>query len=234
VVSFLNENLGDVMSFLKKANRFLKGEKLVILGQRGTGKTTLLNFLIRQHNIHLLHKILEASSSPHNLKKIQDIYEQTTSKVKVKRGLGFFSIWSSKTYDVGGSEDHHAIWESEAKDADVLIYLFRVDLWKKDPDQLELSIEKDLLVFKKIFESRKEKKTFIIGTHIDKDADYKNNEGKPNGEAQYYETTYQEMLPIILRMKSYLGGKKCEHYFSVLTTDVGIKKTAKFIMDRMG
>lgn len=221
------------MDFWKKTSSFFKGKKLVILGQRGTGKTTLLNFVVKQHNIAWVNKILAASLQSKNLKTVQDIYEQTTSKVKVQRSLGFFSTWSSKTYDVGGSEDHHAIWESEAKNADVLVYLFRVDLWKKDPEQLESSIEKDLLVFKKILDSRKEKSSFIIGTHIDKDADYKKKEGKHNGKQEYDRETYQQMLPIILRMKSYLGGPKCNHFFSVLATDSGIRDTAKHIMENI-
>lgn len=137
----------------------VRGKKLVVLGSRNTGKTTLITFLQQG--------------------ELVSEYEQTlgSKKIKKQKKLNLKDLeWhitrlSSTAYDVGGSADNYRVWQKLAEDADILIYLMRIDHWIKDPEHTERVVERDLTALKDHSKNRNVH-IFVIGTFLDLDDHY--------------------------------------------------------------
>lgn len=199
-----------------KLKKQLKGKKITILGQRATGKTTLLNFLING--------------------EITVVYEQTLMKKKVRKqkkfALSDLGLDSSKatpyidadSYDVGGSEDQHGAWKELATGADVLIYLFDINKWLSNP-KLEPIIERDISVIEGIIRDKTNKQIMLIGTHLDQDEGYKAAKDKIAYKDEIKGETF------IIGMRTLLGGSdRCTVELASLKDQQGLSEVTTFIL----
>lgn len=202
---------------VKKAKR----KNIAVLGQRATGKTTLLKFLING--------------------EITVAYEQTLMKKKItkqkklqskKIHLSDLELKSSKasscinpdSYDVGGSEDQHAIWKEVSTDADVLIYLFDVNKWLSN-SQLESQIESDIKVIERIIRDKPSQKIMLIGTHLDQDEEYNAAKDKIAYKDEIKGETF------IVGMRTLLGGRdRCSVELASLKDQQGLSEITTFIL----
>ena len=199
-----------------KIKKFFNGKRVIILGQRASGKTTLLTFLMTG--------------------KLPISPEQTIGKIKIKKeknlsmkdlGLDVKMIKLAKhSYDLGGSSDNHQNWKHEVEKSDILIYLFRVDLWKIKPHDIEKNIQQDLNVLKDVVFKKKDMMVRVIGTHIDLDPDFNIND-----EAKYREEIANEAF--VMNIQNFLGGSsRCpEVYFSRLNNMSDIQSIAVKILE---
>lgn len=128
------------------------GKSIVILGQRATGKTTLLNYLLKGE-ITLKH---EATIG---VKKVK------ISKKKLA-DLGWDVRLNSIQNDYSGVTSNYEQWLKALKNADIFIYLFKTDEWILDEGAVETQIEKDIKNIQKDL-SGNNIAMFIIGTHLD-------------------------------------------------------------------
>ncbi|GEM_PF-2118070 len=194
----------------------VKGKKIAILGQRATGKTTLLKFLING--------------------EITITYKQTLMKKKITKQKKFFlsylELKSSKaasyinadSYDVGGSEDQHATWKEVATDADVLIYLFDINKWLSN-SQLESQIESDIKVIERIIRDKPSQKIMLIGTHLDQDEEYNAAKDKIAYKDEIKGETF------IVGMRTLLGGRdRCSVELASLKDQQGLSEITTFIL----
>ncbi|NET45561.1 hypothetical protein [Okeania sp. SIO2B3] len=140
----------------------LKGKKLAVLGAKGTGKTTLLNYVIKG--------IL--SEGYHQTK-----YAKPTDE---RRFILDKNTWISlkKSTDLGGDTSFRTEWQSLFEDSDLVFYLVRADLLIKNDQYTQSRVEKDLGFIqswwqsydsknKKKFFNKKKKKLLIICTFCD-------------------------------------------------------------------
>ncbi|MGD1713183.1 hypothetical protein [Dapis sp. BLCC M172] len=142
----------------------LKGKKLAVLGSRGTGKTTLLDYLTQG-----------IQSKEYEL----TYYEPTNER----RFMLDENTWISlkKSADVGGDTASHSTWQTLFKESDLVFYLVRADLLIKKDWDTQIRVETDLSLIqnwwqsyesqnkKKIFKifNKKKKKLLIICTFCD-------------------------------------------------------------------
>ena len=176
----------ELFFYIKKT---LQEKCVVVLGLRATGKTTLLEFLEKGE--------LPARG-----------YKQTESgkAIEIKKPLKLknLKLVLKNTYDTGGEQRYHSTWEKLILDADIIIYLFRIDKWKENPFITENEILGDLGAIDESVNNRlaskKKSKVFIIGTHVDKDPEW-----KADAENHEYEKAIVED-PFIRGMQSKLGG----------------------------
>lgn len=142
--------------FIKKN---LKGKKIVIVGPRGAGKSTLYHFL--QHG------------------KISDVKMNPTQKDKICQPkavkIGDVEIVMKDCYDTGGSLHYKDEWVRQIKGSDYVFFLFRLsdafDASQAESSKnfnLELNRVVDALSEKESpLSSAKKIRLFIVGTHLD-------------------------------------------------------------------
>lgn len=170
--------------------KFFKGKRIVALGLPTAGKTTLLNFL-------------GSGMIPPAEYKATAISEPI--KVKKPMKLKDLELVLKDIIDVGGGDSRR---RSEKigliKNADIILYLFRVDKWKQNPFEVEEEILSDLTAISESVNERltenNESKVVIVGTHTDKDPEWNANVG-----ALEYEKLIVED-PFIRGMQIMLGG----------------------------
>lgn len=128
-----------------------KGKKLAVLGERRVGKTVLINFLTEG--------------------TIPEKYEQTIAKEKTvarRFKLKDLSLSIKASNDVPGSQDDYAVWQSITDDADIVLYLLRIDKLMKGDKRTEKRVEDDMWqIGHWLQENPKDDPFFIIGTHCD-------------------------------------------------------------------
>ncbi len=198
--------------FWEKIKKKVLGKNIVVLGQRASGKTTLLNYLMTG--------------------EVVTEYEQTILGKKIRKTKNFKLSelpWriSSTMMDVGANEDNYKKWRELVRNADVVVYTFRADLWSAEPDLQERNIENQLALIKN--ELKPTTHTFIVGTHLDKEP-YINNL-KTNEEKQEY---VQEFLShnFLLFMKEQLGGShKCVVVLDNTSAENGLSRVTNKLIE---
>ncbi len=127
------------------------GKKLAVLGERRVGKTVLINFLTEG--------------------TIPEKYEQTIAKEKTaarRFKLKDLSLKIKASNDVPGSKDDYAVWKSITADADIVLYLLRIDKLMKGDKRTEVRVEADMWqIGGWLQDNPKDDPFFIIGTHCD-------------------------------------------------------------------
>ena len=127
----------------------LKGKKLAVLGERKVGKTSLLKFFT------------EGS--------IPEEYNPTTRPKRVRGGrfqLKDLKLVIKDTIDVPGRRAY--VWGQSVKDADIVLYLLRVDRLMEGHRPTESRVEKDIGQIKRWLDTNPKKfPLFVIGTHCD-------------------------------------------------------------------
>ena len=129
--------------------KYLKGKKLAVLGERKVGKTTLIKFLT------------EGS--------IPEEYEATNDPRRVsgrRFQLRDLELTIQDTRDVPGRRGY--VWEKIVKDADIVLYLLRVDRLMEGHRPTESRVQKDIGQIKRwLADNPKDFPLFMIGTHCD-------------------------------------------------------------------
>ena len=129
----------------------IKGYKLAVLGARRVGKTVLIKFL----TTGTLSKEYVKTARP----------KKTDSRrFKLKK----LDLKIEESIDSPGSEYYYSQWENITKDADIVLYLLRVDLLMKGDRETEERVKRDIShVSDWLQESEKKYPLFIIGTYCD-------------------------------------------------------------------
>ena len=129
----------------------LKGKKLAVLGEREVGKTVLIKYLTTG--------------------TVKEEYEQTIGKTKTdanRFNLKDLSLSIKKSYDVPGSKDDYIAWRSVTKEADIVLYLLRIDKLMKGDETTEKRVRRDMEhISRWLEENPKEYPIFLIGTYCD-------------------------------------------------------------------
>ena len=101
-----NKETSFFQRVLNAFNRFFKGKKIVVLGSKATGKTTLQTFL-REGRVVTKYEETLVENLPANT------YYGTDFKFHLKKGK-----------DIGGSDTYKSYWEKLIKGSDYCFYLF--------------------------------------------------------------------------------------------------------------
>tara|TARA_R110002020_G_scaffold37705_5_gene113692 strand:+ start:10936 stop:11616 length:681 start_codon:yes stop_codon:yes gene_type:complete len=135
----------------------LKGKRITVLGERGVGKTTLVQFLTSGTLPTDVAQTLAPEKNPGRRFALKDL------DLKVK-----------DITDVSGSEDAYAEWKKQVLGADMILYLLRADLVNQDDPAVTKRTLKDLKHLGDWLEGTKRRpRLFIIGTHCDLDEKFK-------------------------------------------------------------
>lgn len=130
----------------------LRGKRLAVLGERGVGKTTLIQFLTTG--------------------TIPEEYEQTTNPEQTdarRFKLKNLSLNIKKSLDVSGDKTEYDKWKLVIEDSDIVLYLLRVDKLMKGDKHTKGRIQEDMNQISRWLEKNKKKfPLFIIGTHCDR------------------------------------------------------------------
>lgn len=130
-----------------------KGKKIVVLGTRGVGKTTLIEFLFNGH----LPESYQQTVRPTNAKGRRFSLKDLQLDVDVK-----------STIDLPGSKDYYSDWKKAVLSSDVVIYLARTDeILSNDVKKNRLIINEIRHIRSWISESSQNKKIYILTTYAD-------------------------------------------------------------------
>ena len=129
----------------------LKGYKLAVLGERRVGKTVLIEFLTKG----TLSKEYVKTARP-----------QKTDSRRFK--LKNLNLKIQESIDTPGDKNFYLQWKNITEDADIVLYLLRVDLLMKGDRDTEKRVRQDIShVVNWLRESKKKYPLFIIGTYCD-------------------------------------------------------------------
>ena len=137
-----------------------KRKRLAILGERGVGKSTLFTYL--------------------STKAVPKEYEQNTGTKKVEGEeefeIGDINFKMKKSSDVSGDEQAMLEWKKSVERSDLVFYLFRADRFKKGISSTVKRVKKDIshiASWMKAKDNPKSRRLYLIGTHCDKDKEYR-------------------------------------------------------------
>lgn len=187
-------------------NELFDSKKLAILGERGVGKTTLLSYITTGDFPKEAKQTVSpqrSKASIFNLEKIR----QTISE-----------IW-----DMPGGKDYYNEWKKQTEEADVVLYLFRINGFKgKEKSIAHISrVKRDLMQIKKWITKGKQR-LILIGTYADKDEEF--HKAKRANLGDYYDSFLNTLE--MKEVKTICGGMS---NFSVILGSLDTKKGAEII-----
>ena len=131
--------------------KILKGKTLAVLGERKVGKSCLIEFLTK-------------GSIPKNYK--QDSYAREVSGRRIQ--LRELELYIPELTDLPGPTDQLHDWREITNEADIVLYLLRVDKLMKGDSNTEKRVEQDMRQISRWLRDKpKDFPLFIIGTHCD-------------------------------------------------------------------
>lgn len=139
-------------------NKWWDGKSIAVLGGRGTGKTTLLNYFAT--------------------KKITTAYEQTGNKERYSGmtvEVDGLTLKVKEGYDVSGSSMNRGTWREQIDGADVVFYIVnisRVIGQGKDSRYIDDTIEDIKAIADKVSNRREKMHIIILATHADKCSEF--------------------------------------------------------------
>ena len=154
VVVAAGVGVGGFVAFLNWDKIFiaLKGKKLAVLGEKRAGKTSLIKFLTTGS---ILRKY-----------KPTDFAREVTSGHRFQ--LRELDLAIKNLKDVPGGQDKYRSWQSVFNDADIVLYLLRVDKLMAGDKSTEVRVRDDMGQIKRWRQNNfKRFPLFIIGTHCD-------------------------------------------------------------------
>ena len=201
----------------EKLKKLFNGKSIVILGQRATGKTTLLNYLLKGE-ITLKH---EATIGVEKVK---------ISKKKLA-DLGWDVRLNTIQKDYSGVTSNYEQWLKALKNADIFIYLFKIDEWILDEGSVENQIEKDMKNIQKELNGRNIP-MFIIGTHLDllEGIDFNNQKEK----IKLIDDLQDEVFFKNIKSRLNMDNSKAFLHFGSLKDEMGLNEIIHFIIGHMG
>ena len=180
-------------SLITKITPDIKGKKLAVLGEQGVGKTCLISFLSTGSRPEKYEPDLYAKNVPGRRFKLRDL------KLKIL-----------PLKHLPGSADEYSEWKDVANEADIVLYLLRVDQLMTGHEPTEDRVRKDMGQIKKWLKAKsKDSPLFLIGTHCDRtDPDFTTLSPV---ERSNYKNKVREMS--IFRKIVLLGGGKSKVRF---------------------
>ncbi|MBF7684022.1 hypothetical protein I2F27_12060 [Acinetobacter sp. B5B] len=216
---FITKILNKLVVSYQVLKKKIQGKKIVILGQRASGKTTLLNFLLKG----------EITVSYEQTIGVDRVEKTKNGTIKLEN-LGWDVKISSDQKDYAGTTSGYEQWKNACQEADIFIYLFNIETWIVNPDIIEDQILKDISNIEVILKE-KDIPIYIIGTHLDKllGISYKNESEKNI----FIDELGNE--PFIYGIKSRLVNDskeaQVEILFGNLATDKDMEKLIKLMID---
>ncbi|OTG69279.1 hypothetical protein B9T25_01405 [Acinetobacter sp. ANC 4470] len=200
----------------EKLKKLFKGKSIVILGQRATGKTTLLNYLLKGE-ITLEH---EATIG---IKKVK------VSKKKLAE-LGWNVHINSTQNDYSGVTSNYEQWRNALLNVDIFIYLFKIDEWILDEGSVEAQIERDIKNIQKELNG-KHIPMFIVGTHLDllKGIEFNSEQEK----IKLIDELQKEGFFKNIKSRLNVGDSKVYLHFGSMKDHDGLNEIIRFIIGHM-
>ena len=131
--------------------KIFEGKKLAVLGEGRVGKTVLINFLTKGTLSEAYVRTLYPKKTEANDLELKDL-----------------NLSIEESIDVPGRDDFFPDWKKLSRDADVILYLLRVDKLQAGDKHTEERVKRDMgQIGKWLKEAPKEFPLFIIGTHCD-------------------------------------------------------------------
>lgn len=128
------------------------GKRFAVLGERGVGKTVLINFLTKGTLSKDYIQTLDPEKTAPNYFKLNEL------KLKIK-----------ESKDVPGDADFYAQWEDIVQNSDIVLYLLRSDKLMAGDKNTEERVKRDMgQIGRWLKGTPKEFPLFIIGTHCDR------------------------------------------------------------------
>lgn len=190
----------------------LRGKNFIILGQRSTGKTTLMKFMLQGEIVLDSEATVGVSDIKSNKKNLSEL------------GLNIKLCENQKDYS--GVTSNYELWNKAIAEADIFVYLLNVAKWLDKPDIIEYQLERDI---NNIQDKIKENiPIFIIGSHLDL---LQNQEFHSKVEKTAFTDDLQKET-FFKKIKSQLGSKSEKVYigFGNLNTRDGLEDISKFII----
>ncbi len=193
--------------------KYFDGKKIVILGQRASGKTTLLHFLLNG-------TIPEKPGATIGV-------ENVSVDSKSLKELNLEVTLSNTQKDFSGCNGSYESWKTGAANADLLVYLFRIDEWILNTDQVEAYIRRDI---NNIMQSdiKKDVAFFLIGTHLDLLNEIEFNDSQE--EEQFKQEIINE--PFFKGIQNQFSNNECRTFVHMgsLKDQESLSKVVHFIM----
>lgn len=227
---FLKNVFNAVSNALQGIHSSLFGKKVVILGQRATGKTTLLKFL-QTGEMTLSHQatigVSKIKQTKEGKQKLKDL-NWTVKLAKIQK-------------DYAGTTGDYSAWKEGLKEADVFIYLFNIKDWlnENSKEQVEQQLLKDAEELSKVIDYKKNIPIFIIGTHLDQ-LDQRNLYKTYEERAKFIDKV--QNMPFFKGFRQQMisggtniyGGKTIVYcYMGTLNTSQGMKEVIEYMIGRM-
>lgn len=135
-------------------SKWWDGKSIAVLGGRGTGKTTLLNYF--------------------DTKEVITTYEQTDTKKRYSGmtvKIGDLTLKIKDGYDIGGSSINHGTWREQIDNSDVVFYIVdisRVIGQAKDEQYINNTLNDIRAIADKVSNRKEKMHIIILATHADK------------------------------------------------------------------
>lgn len=214
--------LTGIVSYLAYENwdaikKKVSGKSIIILGQRATGKTTLLNYLLKG-------EIIFKHEATIGVKKVKISKKQLSD-------LGWDVHLNSTQNDYSGVTSNYEQWLKALKNADIFIYLFKADEWILDEGAVETQLEKDIRNIQKELNG-KNIPMFIIGTHLDllEGIEFNNQQEK----IKLTDELQNEVFFKNIKSRLNASNSKAYLYFGSLKDEEGLNDIIHFIISNMG
>ena len=193
----------------------LTGKRFAVLGERGVGKTVLINFLTKGTLSQDYIQTLDLKKTASNYFKLKDL------KLSIKQSK-----------DVPGDTDFFALWEDIVQNSDIVLYLLRADKLMAGDKYTEERVKRDMGQIGEWLKGNPKKfPLFIIGTHCDlTDPDLTK---LPKNKRGYYEDKLRKMptfQEIVLRGG---GGRKVRFVFGSLKSKDTVERLVYRIIDQV-
>ena len=190
---------------------YLKWKKFAVLGERSTGKTTLINFLTKGTLSKEYIQTLSPEKTEANNFRLEDL------ELKIKESI-----------DVPGSADFYGDWEKIVQDADIVLYLLRSDKLMAGNKHIEERVKRDMgQIGRWLKKDSQDFPLFIIGTHCDlTDPDLTQ---LPENERGDYEDKLRGMSIFQEIARRGGGGRRVRFLFGSLKS----KNTTELLVNRL-
>lgn len=135
-------------------SKWWNGKSIAVLGGRGTGKTTLLNYF--------------------DTEKVITTYEQTDTKQRYSGmtvKINNLTLKIKGGYDIGGSSINHGTWREQIDNSDIVFYIVdisRVIGQAKDEQYINNTLNDIEAIANKVSNRKEKMHIIILATHADK------------------------------------------------------------------
>ena len=161
------------------------------------------------------------------------VYRVKKVKISKKKlaDLGWDVHLKSIQNDYSGVTSNYEQWLKALKNADIFIYLFKIDEWILDEGSVENQIEKDIKNIQKELNG-KNIPMFIIGTHLDLLEGIEFNSEKE--KLKLIDDLQDEVFFKNIKSRLNVDNSKAYLHFGSMKDEIGLNEIIHFIIGHMG